>query len=178
MPWRRVGEWRYSSTILDLGTVWRRVVSFTPRQLYPRGNRQHSPLDTRLGGPYSRSGCWGEEKYQDIAGIRILAVQPVARWYSNGAIPTKSTVHKSLPLDSIYIQFNSVHTRTSSLSLFSLSLSLSLYIYIYVLPIIIIKYSNASRNKKFVKSYRWHLGYFIFLIPVALFYVALVTFPP
>jgi hypothetical protein len=33
---RRVGEWRYSSTILDLGTRWRYVVSFTPRPLYPR----------------------------------------------------------------------------------------------------------------------------------------------
>jgi hypothetical protein len=35
MPWRRMGEWRYSSTILDLGTRWRWVVSYTPRPLYP-----------------------------------------------------------------------------------------------------------------------------------------------
>jgi hypothetical protein len=32
-----MGEWRYSSTILDLGTAWRCVVSFTPRSLYSRG---------------------------------------------------------------------------------------------------------------------------------------------
>jgi hypothetical protein len=30
-----MGEWRYSSTILNLGTIWRLVVSFTPRPLYP-----------------------------------------------------------------------------------------------------------------------------------------------
>jgi hypothetical protein len=38
-----------SSTILDLGTRWRRVVSFTPREKAPR-----YPLDMRLGGPQSR----------------------------------------------------------------------------------------------------------------------------
>jgi hypothetical protein len=32
-----MGEWRYSSTGLDLGTRWGTVVSFTPRPLYPRG---------------------------------------------------------------------------------------------------------------------------------------------
>jgi hypothetical protein len=31
------GEWGYSFTILDLGTVLRGTVSFTPRPLYPRG---------------------------------------------------------------------------------------------------------------------------------------------
>jgi hypothetical protein len=35
--WRRKREWRYSSTILDLGTRWKWVVSFTPRPLYPLG---------------------------------------------------------------------------------------------------------------------------------------------
>jgi hypothetical protein len=28
-------EWRYNSTIHDLSTRWRRVVSFMPRLLYP-----------------------------------------------------------------------------------------------------------------------------------------------
>jgi hypothetical protein len=36
MLWRRMGEWWYSSTILDLGTRWRWVVSFTPQPLYPK----------------------------------------------------------------------------------------------------------------------------------------------
>jgi hypothetical protein len=52
-----MGEWRYTSTILDLGTTWRWVVSFTPLQLYPR-----YLLDRRLGGPQRRSGCCGGEK--------------------------------------------------------------------------------------------------------------------
>jgi hypothetical protein len=30
-----MGEWRYSSTFLDLGTRWRWLVSFTLRLLYP-----------------------------------------------------------------------------------------------------------------------------------------------
>jgi hypothetical protein len=30
-PWSRVGAWRYGSTVLDLDTRWRWVVSFTPR---------------------------------------------------------------------------------------------------------------------------------------------------
>jgi hypothetical protein len=37
MPWRHMGEWRYSSTILDLGIRWMWVVSVTPRPLYSRG---------------------------------------------------------------------------------------------------------------------------------------------
>jgi hypothetical protein len=28
------GEWRYSSTVLALGTTWRRVVSYTFRPVY------------------------------------------------------------------------------------------------------------------------------------------------
>jgi hypothetical protein len=48
--------------ILDLGTRWRRVVSFTSRPLYPQRKSPWCPLDTRLGGPQSRSGCGGEAK--------------------------------------------------------------------------------------------------------------------
>jgi hypothetical protein len=35
MPWRHMGEWRYSSIILSLGTRWSWVVTFTPWSLYP-----------------------------------------------------------------------------------------------------------------------------------------------
>jgi hypothetical protein len=48
--------------ILDLGTRWRWVVSFTPRSLYPQGKSLWYPLDRSLGGPQSRSGRGGEEK--------------------------------------------------------------------------------------------------------------------
>jgi hypothetical protein len=37
------------------------VVSFTARPLYLHGKNPWYPLDRRLGGPQSRSGCGGEE---------------------------------------------------------------------------------------------------------------------
>jgi hypothetical protein len=45
-----MGEWRYSSTILDLGTGWRIVIRFTPRSLCPRGTSSRYPLEMRRGG--------------------------------------------------------------------------------------------------------------------------------
>jgi len=47
--------------ILDLGTRWMWVVSFTPRPLYPKGKSPCYPLFRRLGGPHSRSGTVGNE---------------------------------------------------------------------------------------------------------------------
>jgi hypothetical protein len=61
MPLRHVGDWRYSSAILDLGIRGRWVVSFTPLPLYPRGKIPRYPLDRRLSGPQSQSGRCGEE---------------------------------------------------------------------------------------------------------------------
>jgi hypothetical protein len=37
------GEWKYGSAILDLGTTWRSVVSYTTWPLYPRGNSWVGP---------------------------------------------------------------------------------------------------------------------------------------
>jgi hypothetical protein len=48
--------------ILDLGTRWRLVVSFTPYPFYPQIKRSWYPFDRRLGGPHSRSGHGGEQK--------------------------------------------------------------------------------------------------------------------
>jgi hypothetical protein len=61
-PWRRMGEFWYSSTILDLSTRLRWLVNFTPRPLYSRENSPSYPLNRRLGEPQSRSGRCGEEK--------------------------------------------------------------------------------------------------------------------
>jgi hypothetical protein len=47
--------------IVDLGTRWRWVVSFTLRPLYPHGKSPWYPLDRRLGGSQSRSGRSGKE---------------------------------------------------------------------------------------------------------------------
>jgi hypothetical protein len=48
--------------ILDLGTRWRWVVSFTPRPLHPKGKSPWYPLDRRLGRSQSRSWRGCEEK--------------------------------------------------------------------------------------------------------------------
>jgi hypothetical protein len=56
---------RRSPHFLDLGISWRWVISVTPMSLYPR-----YPLDTRLGGPQSRSERRGEEEILDHIGTR------------------------------------------------------------------------------------------------------------
>jgi hypothetical protein len=57
-----MAEWRYNSTILELGARWRRVASLTPLSLYPLGTSSRYPWHRRLGGPQSSSGRWGVEK--------------------------------------------------------------------------------------------------------------------
>jgi hypothetical protein len=56
--------------ILDLGTSWRWVVSFTHRPLYLRGKSPLYPLDRRLDGPQSRSGRRGEDTNLAPTGTR------------------------------------------------------------------------------------------------------------
>jgi hypothetical protein len=62
MPWRRMGSGRIKPRIVDLGTSWRWVVSFTSQPLYPLWKSPRYPLDGRLGGPQNRSGLREEEK--------------------------------------------------------------------------------------------------------------------
>jgi hypothetical protein len=69
--------------ILDLGTRWRWVVSFTTRLLYPQGNSPRYPLDRRLGRPQSRSGRGGEQKNsQPLTGLEPPIIQPTAQRYT------------------------------------------------------------------------------------------------
>jgi hypothetical protein len=46
-----MGECRYSSTILTLGTTPTWVTSFSSQPFYPRGNRPRYPLDRKMGRP-------------------------------------------------------------------------------------------------------------------------------
>jgi hypothetical protein len=60
--------------ILNLGTRWRRMISFTARPLCPR-----YPLNRRLGGPQSRNERGGEEKnipLLDVPGIEARMSSP------------------------------------------------------------------------------------------------------
>jgi hypothetical protein len=69
--------------ILDLGTKWRWVVSFTPRPLYPHGKSPWYPLDRRLGGLRNRSGHSSEEtNSQPLPELETPTNQPVAQRYT------------------------------------------------------------------------------------------------
>jgi hypothetical protein len=77
MPWKHIGKWRYGSTILDFGSRWTSVVSFTPRY----------PFHSRLGGPQHGSGGCDEKKFAPV-GILTPIVQHVARRCIDAANPT------------------------------------------------------------------------------------------
>jgi hypothetical protein len=66
---KRMGEWRYSSTFLDLDSRWRRVVSFVALPLYSRGKSSQQSVDKRLSQLQGRSGCCEVEKNLALAGI-------------------------------------------------------------------------------------------------------------
>jgi hypothetical protein len=61
-PWGRMGEWRYISTIHDLGTRRMWVVNFTPRPLYPRGGASGTHWIGGWGNPEPVWALWRREK--------------------------------------------------------------------------------------------------------------------
>jgi hypothetical protein len=76
------GEWRYSSTILDLGTRWRWVVSFTPLPLCPSTDCIGGLVSPRVG-----LDC-GEDDKSCPSGNRTRAVQSVASRYTERKMGT------------------------------------------------------------------------------------------
>jgi hypothetical protein len=89
MPWRNVGEWRHSSTILDLSTWWRWIVRFTPRPLYPG---EIPPSSQWIGGWVGpRAGLNAVEK-RKILPLPEIETQPssLARRYADWAIQTST----------------------------------------------------------------------------------------
>jgi hypothetical protein len=80
MLWRCMGEWRYSSTILDFSTKWRWVVGFMFLMLYPRGKSLRYQLARSLDGPQHQSGYCGDEKFW------TPIIQHVACHYTDCAI--------------------------------------------------------------------------------------------
>jgi hypothetical protein len=80
MPRRRRAEWSYSSIVLNLGSRWKWMISFTPLPNCSRGNSPWYPLDRWLGGTESQSGLYGGDK--NLLPLResnpeSSAVQPV-----------------------------------------------------------------------------------------------------
>jgi hypothetical protein len=71
MPWTHMGEWSYSSIILDLGNTWW-VVSFMLRRIYPPGDRTPSTHWT--------GGCMGLRASLDATEKRwnsaLLGIEP------------------------------------------------------------------------------------------------------
>jgi hypothetical protein len=59
--------------VVNLGTRWRWVVSFTPRPLYARGTSLRYLSGRRLGGPQSRSGRSVDEKNV----LPLLEIEPI-----------------------------------------------------------------------------------------------------
>jgi hypothetical protein len=85
MPWRRIGEWRYNSIILGLGTRRTCIVSFTLRPLNPQGKSPQCLFDKRLVGPKNWSGSCGVEK-NSLAPALNLTPDLSARRYTDWAI--------------------------------------------------------------------------------------------
>jgi hypothetical protein len=50
------GGRRYNSTIHDLDTRWKRIASYTPRSLYPKGNKP--PLPIRYEAEWAPELVW------------------------------------------------------------------------------------------------------------------------
>jgi hypothetical protein len=69
------GSGRIDPFFHDLGNSCMWVVSFMSRPLFPRGKKPQYPLDTRFGGPQSRSGQRGEETILDPTGTRTPTPQ-------------------------------------------------------------------------------------------------------
>jgi hypothetical protein len=89
IEFRCMGKRRYRSTILNPGTRFRRVVSFTPLSLYPRGKSSRYPLDRRKSGPQSPSERCGKENiFLPISEIEPQLLCPTASQYTDWAIPT------------------------------------------------------------------------------------------
>jgi hypothetical protein len=88
-----MGERRYSSTILDLGTRWKCVVSFTSLPLTPTEKSPRCPLSrwfAGVGAPEVVWTLWSREKSLASARNRISDTQPITCSYTDCAIQTST----------------------------------------------------------------------------------------
>jgi hypothetical protein len=89
------GGWRYGSNILDLNTRTYDASGqlHTPAAL-PQGNSPRYSLDKTLGGHQTRYGRYGEVKNLAPSGNRTWPIQPVARRFTDWAIPAIQAEYK------------------------------------------------------------------------------------
>jgi hypothetical protein len=67
-----MGEWKYTSTVLDFGNRGEISGQSKATAPLPPGNSLVVPLDRRLGGPQSRPGHYGEEKIIIIKYVTVI----------------------------------------------------------------------------------------------------------
>jgi hypothetical protein len=98
-----MGESIYRSRILDLGTSWRWVISFTPKPLYTLGKSPRYPLD-RLGWPQDRHGRRRERYYP---------------YRDSNSDPTAMSTALSWLIPNLYkMNFNIIHAFSLQVSFF------------------------------------------------------------
>jgi hypothetical protein len=106
------GEWGYSSTVFELSTWRRRMVSFTPLLLYPQRKSPPYTLHRSLGRPQCRTGRCGEKNLLTLPAVEPqflchpahspVAVQTELTWFLAWGITDKNDVceFSVLPLSS------------------------------------------------------------------------------
>jgi hypothetical protein len=68
---KSMGQWIYGSTFLELGTIWRRIVSFTPRTLYPRRKSLQYALERMVFGPRAGLEDVEKRKFLTLPGLEL-----------------------------------------------------------------------------------------------------------
>jgi hypothetical protein len=76
--WRRAREWRYSSTILDIGTRWGRMISFTPLPSLP--------LEKHPSVYFVQEATWAVEWNAEFSVAQALGYQLYPMKYSGSYV--------------------------------------------------------------------------------------------
>jgi hypothetical protein len=75
---RHLGEWMHSSNILYLSITWRRVFSFTPRQIYPAGKSPLIPIGYEAA--WIPEAIWTLSKFSGSRKLIFNVNQQIHSW--------------------------------------------------------------------------------------------------
>jgi hypothetical protein len=70
------------------------MVSFMPQLLYPWSKSLQYPLDRRLDGPQSQSGCGGKE--ENIPSLSLPGIEPQSSSPHSSSVLPKEPIFKDL----------------------------------------------------------------------------------